>query len=110
MELRHLRYFVVVAEELSFRKAAKRLHIAAPPLGRQIRDLEEEIGTLLFDRSRNHVALTEAGKVFLAGTRKTLQAANQAVDAARKRLGQWRSAPCGSENSVLLRFHFCHRA
>jgi len=84
MELRHLRYFVVVAEELSFRKAAKRLHIAEPPLGRQIRDLEEQIGTLLFDRSRNHVALTEAGKVFLAGTRKTLQAANQAVDAARK--------------------------
>jgi DNA-binding transcriptional LysR family regulator len=84
MELRHLRYFVVVAEELSFRKAARRLHIAEPPLGRQIRDLEEQIGTLLFDRSRNHVALTEAGKVFLAGTRKTLQAANQAVDAARK--------------------------
>jgi DNA-binding transcriptional LysR family regulator len=84
MELRHLRYFVVVAEELSFRKAAKRLHVAEPPLGRQIRDLEEEIGTLLFDRSRNHVALTEAGKAFLAGTRKTLQAANQAVDAARK--------------------------
>src|ERR1700745_1266068 len=75
VELRHLRYFVAVAEELSFRKAAKRLHIAQPPLGRQIRDLEEGFGTRLFDRSRNPVRLTGAGQVSRAGARETLEAA-----------------------------------
>ena len=84
VELRHLRYFVAVAEELSFRKAAKRLHIAKPPLGRQIRDLEEEIGTPLFDRSRNHVRLTGAGQVFLVGARETLEAVARAIAGTRK--------------------------
>ncbi|MEP6955299.1 MAG: LysR family transcriptional regulator, partial [Chthoniobacterales bacterium] len=65
MELRHLRYFVAVAEELSFRRAAERLHLAQPSLGRQIRDLEEEIGERLLERDRRRVTLTDAGRVLL---------------------------------------------
>lgn len=99
MELRHLRYFVAVAEELSFRKAVKRQHIAQPPLGKQIRDLEEEIGTPLFDRSRNHVRLTGAGQVFLAGARETLEAAARAIAEARKATRSAVPVPYHCENT-----------
>lgn len=78
MELRHLRYFLVVSEELSFTKAAKRLFISQPPLSRQIRELEEEIGTQLFVRNNKKVELTEAGKYFrqeVAGQLRNLEAA-----------------------------------
>ena len=84
MELRHLRYFVMVAEELNFTKAAKRLQVAQPALSRQIHDLEKEIGVQLFDRNSSRVFLTDAGRRFLNEVRVVLQHAAQAVEAARQ--------------------------
>lgn len=81
MELRHLRYFVAVAEELNFRRAAERLFIAQPPLSIQIRQLETEIGTPLFSRDSRRVALTPAGIAFLEDARAILAR----VDAASHR-------------------------
>ncbi len=72
MELRHLRYFVAVAEALNFTKAAQKLGLAQPSLTRQVRNLEEEIGVQLLDRSNNRVALTEEGRVFLFDSKKLL--------------------------------------
>src|SRR5881296_1826368 len=79
MELRHLRYFVAVSEEQNVTRAAARLHVSQPPLSRQIRDLEEELGVALFEHSAKAVRLTEAGKVFLTEARAVLQRADEAV-------------------------------
>jgi len=83
MELRHLRYFIGVAEEENVSRAALKLHVSQPALSRQIRDLEEELGFLLLERSAKSVRLTEAGRAFLTEARAVLQRTEDAVKAAR---------------------------
>src|ERR687897_482858 len=84
VELRHLRYFVAVAEELHFGRAAKRLNMAQPPLSHQIRQLEAALETVLFSRTSRRVELTPAGSVMLAGAKLTLATAAKAFAATRR--------------------------
>ena len=83
MELRHLRYFVAVAKYLSFTAAAESLGVAQPPLSQQIRDLEDEIGTALFERTTRRVTLTRAGHDFHVQALAILERAGEAVERAR---------------------------
>jgi len=84
MELRHLRYFITVAEELNFSKAALKLYTAQPSLSQQIKDLEEDVGVKLLNRTKRKVELTEEGAVFLEQARLTLAQADKAVAMARQ--------------------------
>ncbi len=102
MELRHLRYFVALAEELHFTRAARRLGMSQPPLSQQIRHFEEELGTPLFERAQRRVTLTEAGRMLLEEARATLAQAARAEMVARRagrgeigelRVGLFASAP-----------------
>jgi DNA-binding transcriptional LysR family regulator len=112
-ELRHLRYFVAVAEELHFGRAAKRLGIAQPPLSQQIRQLEHRLGVSLFSRTSRQVALTPAGEALLRGARRTLAEMGLAAAAARRaangetdalRVGYTDSAALSVMPSAIRRF------
>lgn len=84
MEFRHLRYLLTIAEEMSFTRAAVRLHIAQPALSVQIRQLEDELGVKLFDRSRRAIALTDAGAIMVSEASELLRAQERAIELVRR--------------------------
>ncbi|MCA1702076.1 MAG: LysR family transcriptional regulator [Actinobacteria bacterium] len=106
MDVRHLVPFVAVAEELHFGRAAQRLHMTQPPLSRQIRRLEEDLGVQLFVRGRHGVHLTPAGRTFLEGARATLGQAETAARIARRvaegQVGRLRVGHVDAASSELL--------
>jgi DNA-binding transcriptional LysR family regulator len=84
VELRHLKYFIAVAEELNFTRAAEKLHLAQPSLTRQIHDLEEELGVRLFDRTKYRVSLTKEGKAFLADAERLIALSVESVKTVQR--------------------------
>ena len=103
MELRHLRYFVAVASHGSFNRAAERLHVTQPPLSRQVKDLEEELGVTLLVRGTNSVKLTEAGELFYEEARQVLSRADDAVRRVRGETGK-ESLRVGYSSSMATSF------
>ncbi len=102
MELRHIRYFIAVAEELHFNHAAERLSIAQPAISQQIQDLERELGISLFHRTKRHVALTAAGQVFLERAYQLIAQSEQAVlDAQRAARGETGQLALGFANFAM---------
>jgi DNA-binding transcriptional LysR family regulator len=117
MEFRHLEYFVAVAEELSFTRASRRLHVVQSGVSSAIRALEHELDTVLFDRDRHRVALTDAGRVLLPEARATLAAGQAARDTIREaRAGLRGTLTIGTMQSIgrldlpalLGRFYVAH--
>ena len=101
MELRHLRYFIAVAEELHFGRAAQVLGISQPPLSQQIQALEQEVGARLFERTNRRVELSEAGRLFLHEARLVLAQVDKAADVARRaQLGQLGELKIGFTSSA----------
>ena len=100
MDYRQLRYFVAVAEELSFSRAARRLHMSQPPLSLQVAAIEQELGTRLLDRTRRRVELTQAGQVFLEQARVSLAQLERTAEMTRRagqgQAGELRIAFTGS--------------
>ncbi|MEE1865682.1 MULTISPECIES: LysR family transcriptional regulator [Pseudomonas] len=101
MELRHLRYFIAVAQELHFGRAAQNLGISQPPLSQQIQALEQELGARLFERTNRRVALSEAGRLFLEEARLVLAQVDKAADVARRaQLGELGEMKIGFTSSA----------
>ncbi|PYB82458.1 MULTISPECIES: LysR family transcriptional regulator [Pseudomonas] len=101
MELRHLRYFIAVAEELHFGRAAQQLGISQPPLSQQIQALEQELGARLFERTNRRVELSEAGRLFLEEARQVLAQVEKAADVARRaQLGELGEMKIGFTSSA----------
>jgi DNA-binding transcriptional LysR family regulator len=96
MELRHLEYFVAVAEELSFTKASRRMHVVQSGVSSAIQSLERELAAPLFERDRHRVALTDAGRALLPEARATLGAAQAAKDAVGQARDGWGTVTVGT--------------
>jgi DNA-binding transcriptional LysR family regulator len=117
IQVRHLRYFVAVAEELHFSRAARRLHVSQPPRSQQIRQLETLVGTPLFVRTSRRVQLTPAGVAFLDGARRTLAEVERTVAAAQRaghgerdvlRIGFTDSAALGGLVEIVRAYRVAH--